>query len=108
MPEIEVSDIVENYIVSLVMATRQPQRYPESSLSDWILVGSSPRASIALDKCSRAYAWLQGRNYVEPDDVRAVANMVLGHRIALSYNALAEQVTQRDVVNHLLDVVAIG
>lgn len=108
MPEIEVSELVENYIVNLVMATRQPERYPESSLADWILVGSSPRASIALDKCSRAYAWLQGRNYVEPDDVRAVASMVLGHRIALSYNALAEQVTQQDVVNHLLDVVAIG
>lgn len=108
MPEIEVSELVENYIVNLVMATRQPERYPESSLADWILVGSSPRASIALDKCSRAYAWLQGRNYVEPDDVRAVANMVLGHRIALSYNALAEQVTQQDVVSHLLDVVAIG
>ncbi|MCY9873391.1 AAA family ATPase [Vibrio barjaei] len=108
MAKIEVSDIVENYIVGLVMATRQPQRYPDSSLQDWILVGASPRASIALDKCSRAYAWLQGRSHVEPDDVRAVAHMVLSHRVALSYNALAEQITQREVVDRLLDVVAIG
>ncbi|KLV04016.1 ATPase AAA [Photobacterium aquae] len=108
LPDIAVSDLVENYIVALVMATRHPDRYPETDLSRWIEIGASPRASIALDKCARAYAWLQGRDHVLPDDVRAMASMVLGHRISLSYDALAEGITHQMVVNALLDHVQIG
>ncbi|GAL03888.1 MoxR-like ATPase in aerotolerance operon [Photobacterium aphoticum] len=108
LPDIAVSDLVENYIVALVMATRHPDRYPDTDLSRWIEIGASPRASIALDKCARAYAWLQGRDHVLPDDVRAMASMVLGHRISLSYDALAEGVTHQAVVNALLDHVQIG
>ncbi|CAH0529655.1 AAA family ATPase [Vibrio hippocampi] len=106
--QMTVSEIVENYIVNLVMATRQPEQLTEQNLAKWITVGASPRASIALDKCSRAYAWLQGRDYVEPDDVRAVVPWVLSHRVTLSYQALAEQITADEVVNQLLDCVAIG
>ncbi len=108
LPKIIVSELVENYIVALVMATRKPQRYPESSLSAWIEVGASPRASIALDKCARAYAWLQARDHVTPDDVRAMVPFVLGHRFSLSYDALADGIDHHGVVNELLDHVEIG
>lgn len=108
LPSITVSDLVENYIVALVMATRKPVRYENSQLSKWIEVGASPRASIALDKCARAQAWLQGRDHVIPDDVRAVAPSVLGHRFSLTYDALADGVDHQRVVNELLDVVEIG
>ena len=108
LPGVTVSDLVERYIVALVMATRKPERYPDSSLSTWIEVGSSPRASIALDKCARAYAWLQGRDYVLPDDVRAMAPMVLGHRFTLSYDALADGISHLQIVEELVDHVEIG
>ncbi|MEZ9675639.1 AAA family ATPase [Vibrio breoganii] len=106
--KVEVSEIAERYIVALVMATRHPDRYPESNLSRWIQVGASPRATIALDKCSRAYAWLKGREYVQTDDVRAVAHGVLGHRHTQSYDALAEGISAKQIVDELLDTVAIG
>ncbi|MUJ24079.1 AAA family ATPase [Aliivibrio fischeri] len=105
---VHVSDIAENYIVALVMATRHPERYPHTQLEKWIEVGASPRASIALDKCARAHAWLENRMHVLPDDVRAVAHSVLGHRISLSYDALADGITSKDVVQVLLNNVIIG
>ncbi|MCF5848481.1 MoxR family ATPase [Aeromonas veronii] len=103
-----VSPLVEHYIIALVMATRHPDRYPATRLQQWIAVGASPRASIALDKCARAYAWLQGRNHVLPDDVRAMVPSVLGHRFTLSYDALADGVDHQQVVITLLDHVVIG
>ena len=106
--QIELSDLVETYIVNLVMATREPEQYPDSKLASWLAIGASPRASIALDKCSRALAWLEGRDHVLVDDVREVASMVMGHRLSLSYEALADGVSQQDLVNELLDVVNIG
>ncbi len=108
LPSIHVSDIAENYIVALVMATRHPERYPHTQLSQWIDVGASPRASIALDKCARAHAWLENREHVLPDDIRAVAHSVLGHRISLSYDALADGISTQDIVAILLNTVAIG
>ncbi|MCF5904897.1 MULTISPECIES: AAA family ATPase [Aeromonas] len=103
-----VSPLVEHYIIALVMATRHPDRYPATGLPQWIAVGASPRASIALDKCARAYAWLQGRNHVLPDDVRAMVPSVLGHRFTLSYDAQADGVDHQQVVMTLLDHVVIG
>ncbi len=108
LPMIKVSELVESYIVALVMATRKPERYPDSKLAQWIETGASPRASIALDKCARAYAWLQGRDYVNVDDVRAMVPSVLGHRFSLSYDALADGVDHQNVVQLLLDCVTIG
>ena len=87
------------------MATRDPKRYPDSPLKDWIRVGSSPRASIALDKCARASAWLAGRDYVTPDDVRGVAHSVLRHRLILSYDALADSVNADAVIDEILKQV---
>ncbi len=87
--KIELSELVETYIINLVMATREPELYPESKLANWLAIGASPRASIALDKCSRALAWLEGRDHVIVDVVRTVAPMVMGLRLSLSYEALA-------------------
>lgn len=90
------------------MATRKPARYENSSLKDWIHIGSSPRASINLDKCARAHAWLSGKDYVDPDDVRAVLHDVLRHRLILSYEALAEGITPDTVIDEIIKQVAVA
>ena len=105
---LHVAESIEQYMVALVMASRDPARYPGSELKHWIEVGSSPRASIALDKASRAQAWLQGKDYVDPDDVRAVAPAVLRHRLILSYEASAEGVDADQVVAEMLRQVAVA
>ncbi|PTP46029.1 AAA family ATPase [Vibrio splendidus] len=106
--DIHCSDAVLKYIVAIVVATRQPELYPESPLSQWIGVGSSPRATIALDKCSRAMAWLNGKDFVDPDDVRNVVHGVLRHRLILSYDALAEGVSSDRVIDEILSQVAVA
>jgi len=105
--QLAISEPMERYIVALVMATRDPSRYSEQ-LAQWIAVGASPRASIALDRSARAYAWLQGRDFVSPEDVRAVAEDILGHRIIVSYSAQAEGVTSRKVVREIMRQVAVA
>ncbi|MGB0257287.1 MAG: AAA family ATPase [Coraliomargarita sp.] len=105
---ITVSSNIDKYIVALIMATRDPARHEGSRLKDWIRVGSSPRATIALDKCSRAAAWLAGRDYVTPDDVRSVVHAVLRHRLILTYDALAESVTADAVIDEILKQVAVA
>ncbi len=106
--ELHVSEHVEQYMVALVMATRHPERYPDSPLAQWISVGSSPRASINLDKASRAYGWLQGKDFVDPDDVRSVLPAVLRHRLILSYEAAAEGVTSDKVIDEIIRQVAVA
>ncbi|MCY9865191.1 MoxR family ATPase [Vibrio coralliirubri] len=106
--DIHCSDAVLKYIVAIVVATRQPELYPESPLSQWIGVGSSPRATIALDKCSRAMAWLNGKDFVDPDDVRKVVHGVLRHRLILSYDALAEGISSDRVIDEILSQVAVA
>ncbi|USD35183.1 MULTISPECIES: AAA family ATPase [Vibrio] len=101
---IHMAEGVENYIIRLVMATRQPAQY-DDTLSSWIEMGVSPRATIALDRCARAHAWLSGRDYVSPEDVQAMAFPVLRHRILLSYQAQAEGICANQVVNRLLSLV---
>jgi len=103
---VTVADSVEQYIVSLIGATRQPDRYGEK-LAQWIHVGASPRGTLALDRASRAAAWLQGRDHVLPDDVRAVLHGCLRHRIILSYTANAEGVTADVVLDELVTQVAV-
>ncbi len=105
--EIEIAEPMERYIVALVMATRDPARYGEQ-LAERIAVGSSPRASIALDRCARAMAWLQGRDYVTPEDIQGVAHDVLGHRILVSYAAQAEGITAHDLVTEIVKQVAVA
>ena len=98
---------VETYIVQLVIATRQPGAY-DQRLADWIDYGGSPRATIALDRCARAHAWLAGRDYVGPDDVQAVAADALRHRLLLSFEAEANGVTPDDVIRELLAQVPVA
>jgi len=105
--QIEIGEPMEDYIVSLVAATRRPEEFG-GDLAKYIQVGVSPRGSIALDKCSRAYAWLQGRDHVTPDDIRAVINDCLRHRLALSFEAQADGLTTDDVISQLVKLVAVA
>lgn len=105
--KIQVSEVVEKYIVDLVFATRYPERY-DQKIADWVRTGASPRGAIGLDKCARVHAWLNDRDHVLPDDVRAVIHGVLRHRIALSYSANADNVSANDVIDEILKVVAVG
>ena len=101
---IHMAEGVEHYIVRLVMATRQPDLYDET-LANWIEMGVSPRATIALDRCARAHAWLSGRDFVSPEDVQAMAYPVLRHRLLLSYHAQAEGTRANQVIDRLLSLV---
>jgi len=104
---VEVGEAVERYIVALVQATRDPKPL-DAQLADWIQVGVSPRGSIGLDRVSRAYAWLQGRDYVTPEDVQAVVHEVFRHRLILTYEAHAAQVSVDTVIARLVDKVAVS
>ena len=104
---VTVSPNIEKYIVDLVFATRYPDRYSEQ-LANWIHVGASPRGGIALDKCARAHAWLDGRSQVLPDDVRAICHCVFRHRLKLSYDASADGVSANDVIDEILKLVAVA
>lgn len=104
---LHMSEAVEQYIVQLVIATREPARYSER-LAHWIDFGGSPRATIALDRCARAHAWLAGRDFVSPDDVQAIAADVFRHRLILSFEAEANGVTPDIVIEELLATVPVG
>lgn len=101
---IHMADTIEQYIIRLVIATRQPKQYSDQ-LEQWLDMGVSPRATIALDRCARAHAWLAGRDYVTPQDVQAMAFPVLRHRLLRSYHAQAEGVTANQVIAHLISLV---
>ena len=104
---ISVSSPVEKYLVDLVMATRHPESL-SPTLANWISIGSSPRASIALHRAARAEAWYRDRDHVLPEDVRTVAPAILCHRLMLSYDALADGVDSDQVIEELLGLVAAG
>jgi MoxR-like ATPase len=103
---LHLSSALEEYIVHLVLATRNPAPYG-NQLAQWIKYGASPRATIALDRCARAHAWLQGRDYVSPEDIHAIAYDVLRHRIILTYEAEAEGIDSDLFIQALLDRVAV-
>ena len=98
---------VETYIVDLVFATRQPKDYDLSDLADLIAFGASPRATISLAKAARAHAFLRRRGYVTPEDVRSIGLDVLRHRVLLTYEAEAEEMTSDDVVNRVLNSIEV-
>jgi len=102
--ELHVSDVVKEYIVQIVLATRSPAPY-DAELQQWLDYGASPRGTIAIDQCSRARAWLAGRSFVTPDDVRGVAHDALRHRIILSFEAEADGVTADRIIDRLLERV---
>jgi MoxR-like ATPase len=105
--QVQVAAAVEKYIVDLVFATRYPERYSKE-LRQWIQVGASPRGGLALDRCSRACAWLQGRDHVTPDDVRAVVHDCLRHRVSLSDEASASGLDAQKVVGEIVKLVAVA
>ena len=102
---IHMADDVEHYIIRLVMATRQSEKF-SSQLKDWLQMGVSPRATLALDRCARAHAWLSGRDFVTPEDIQTMAYPVLRHRLLLSYEAQAEGIAADRVVEELISQVA--
>ncbi|MEH6526652.1 MAG: AAA family ATPase [Sneathiella sp.] len=103
--EIHTSEAIETYMVDLIYATRFPDRYSEE-LDSWIEIGASPRGSLGLDICSRAHAWMQGQDFVSPDNVRAIIKNVLRHRLILSFEANADNVTPDQVIEKIVELVA--
>ncbi|AJR05600.1 MoxR family ATPase [Photobacterium gaetbulicola] len=102
---IHMAEEVEQYIIRLIMATRHPHRYSEQ-LANWLQMGVSPRATLALDRCARAHAWLSGRDFVTPEDVQLMAYPVMRHRLLLSYEAQAEAVAPDTIIEQLITQVA--
>lgn len=105
--QIYIDEKIERYIVDIVFATRFPDQYNLNDLSTLISFGASPRASISMAKAARSYAFLQKRGYVIPEDVRAICHDVLRHRIGLSYEAEANNVTPDEVISTILDKVEV-
>jgi MoxR-like ATPase len=103
---LHLTDTLEEYLIQIVLATRNPGAYGED-LDGWLQYGASPRATIALDRCSRAHAWLAGRDYVAPEDIQAVAYDVLRHRLILRFEAEAEGVTADRVIGELIARIAV-
>jgi MoxR-like ATPase len=101
---VHMAEPVEEYLVQLILATRNTSAYG-GDLALWLDFGASPRATIALDRCSRALAWMEGRDFVTPDDIRAVAQDVLRHRLILSFEAEAAGITANQVIDKLLATV---
>jgi len=104
--DIHLDDSLEDYIVEIVLATRSAGRYG-AELGDWIQHGASPRATMALDRCARAHAWLDNRDYVVPEDIQLIAPDVLRHRIILSFEAEAEGKTADSCIEQILERVAV-
>ena len=101
-----MAEEIEAYLLQIVVATRDSQAYGED-LAKWLQYGASPRASIALDRCARAHAWLAGRDYVTPDDIQAISKDVLRHRLILDYAAEAEGITPDKFISELLSRIAV-
>ena len=104
--QIHLAESLERYLVQLIIATRQPAMY-DSKLASWIEFGASPRATIALDKCARAHAWLAGRDFVGPDDIQAVFHNCMRHRVLCTYEAEAEGKTADQILDHILQWVPV-
>ena len=105
--EVYIDEKIEQYIADIVFATRYPERYQLLELKDMITFGGSPRASINLAKAARAYAFIKHRGYVVPEDVRAVAHDVLRHRIGLSYEAEASNMTSEEIVSKIINKIEV-
>ncbi len=104
--EVYMADNLERYLVEIILATRNPSSY-SADLGSWVQWGASPRATIALDRCARAPAWLAGRTYVGPEDIQALAFDVLRHRVLLSYEAEADGHTPDHFIEKLIDLIPV-
>lgn len=104
--DLHLADNLEQYLLQIVLATRNPGLYGDD-LAQWVDYGASPRASIALDRCARAHAWLAGRDYVTPEDIQTMAHDILRHRVLLSYEAEASGVTPDRLIEELITRIAV-
>jgi MoxR-like ATPase len=104
---ITVSEAIDKYIVALVFATRYPDKL-DAELAKWIQIGVSPRGAIGLDKVSRAHAWLNGKDFVTPDDVKSVVHDVFRHRLVLSYEAHAAGISADQAIGRIVQRVAVA
>jgi MoxR-like ATPase len=104
---IHMAAAVEEYIVQLIVGTREAGRY-DSELAEWLEFGASPRATIALDRCARANAWIAGRDYVSPDDVQAVAHDCLRHRLIVSFEAEAAGISSDQIIERLIERIPVA
>ena len=104
---VHMAPAVEEYIIQLVIATRDPSLY-DAELADWLEYGASPRATIALDRCARANAWIDGRDYVSPDDVQKVVFDCLRHRLIVSFEAEAAGVTSDQIIERLIERIPVA
>jgi MoxR-like ATPase len=104
--DIHLDSSLEDYLIEIVLATRSTNRYGDD-LAGWIQHGASPRATMALDRCARAYAWLNNRDYVVPEDIQLIAPDVLRHRIILSFEAEAEGKTADSCIDEVIARVAV-
>lgn len=105
--EVHMAPAVEEYIIQLVIATRDPSLY-DAELAEWLEYGASPRATIALDRCARANAWIDGRDYVSPDDVQKVVFDCLRHRLIVSFEAEAAGVTSDQIIERLIERIPVA
>lgn len=104
--DIHMADNLEDYLLHLVLSTRSPEKYGDD-LAQWLEYGASPRATMALDRCARAHAWLAGRDFVTPEDIQTMAHDVMRHRIILSFEAEAEGMTTDKFINELVSRIAV-
>jgi len=105
---IHMEEKLNDYILHLVQATRHPERYPRlSKLHGLIEYGASPRASIFLARAAKANAFMDGRGYVIPDDIKAIGRDVLRHRVVLTYEAEAEEIGSEEIINRILDEIEV-
>ena len=104
--KIHMSDAIEEYLVQLIVATRHPEKY-DAKLAGQVMYGASPRATIALDRCAKINAWIDGRDFVTPEDIHAVIYDILRHRIILTFEAQAEGITTDNIITSLLNVVPL-
>mgnify|MGYP001158882640 FL=1 len=104
---IHMAPAVEEYIIQLIVGTREPDRY-DSELAGWLEYGASPRATIALDRCARANAWIAGRDYVSPDDVQSVALDCLRHRLIVSFEAEAAGISSDHIIERLIERIPVA
>ncbi len=104
---IHMTEQVQEYLIQLILATRSPEKY-DAQLAKWIAHGASPRATIALDRCARSRAWLQGRDFVTPDDIQTVLHDCLRHRIILEFEAEAEGESADSIIDKLLTLVPLS
>lgn len=106
--EVQIAETLENYIIELVFSTRFPENYGMHEESKYIMFGASPRASINLNLAAKAVAYMEGRDYVLPEDVKEVADDVLNHRIILNYEAEADNISTRDLIRKILDKIPLN